>query len=587
MFIKKFESFKLEYSNISEAIINYIESFSDILMMIKDDPIADELKKLNGGEIKPDMAFVKPSEKSGYIDFLRTRKANKLWKEFKGGDSIPDGLNSNDIDSFYNNKIRYEKFEPVKIGRFITTIFGDKFNNDQISSFINKFKALEGDFKDDPFELITGEDIDYWYKGSNYMPGGELNKSCMRYVYKNYFDIYIQNPDQCRLLILKSVDNPDKIVGRALVWKLEKTRGGYEYGIDRIYAINDVYREKFVNYASRAGWIDVYGASGHFTVSLDNWNFDTYPYMDTFSRLDPSEGTLHNDDNDTSDYAGDYILRSQDGDFRVVVAGEWSNYYEEIIPEGEYVWSEPLGDYIWDHLSIEVTVGSRRYWGYYPENHRKLTQIWNDEWAHEDDVIFSEYIQAYLLDDDAHDIITEFESDGTPLIEERSVPRDYKDCIEIDSRWNWVKKLSEINSKWDDNVEFIDSSLMSKINRGNKETWIPDVLVRISFKVIGEDKYLIEEDSKILGISIDKDITNLMDIFEYNDYYIKNFGSLRELIKIGKDKKSELENIISGKIGTIDFGDGDKEFYLKNIKRSISLIRVRIAELEEEWFYNI
>ena len=48
---------------------------------------------------------------------------------------------------------------------------------------------------------------------------------------QKYLDIYVMNPEVCRLLILKDEENEDKIRARALVWKLDDD----SFFMDRIY----------------------------------------------------------------------------------------------------------------------------------------------------------------------------------------------------------------------------------------------------------------------------------------------------------------------------------------------------------------
>ena len=61
--------------------------------------------------------------------------------------------------------------------------------------------------------MVKGEDIRYWYYEEKYDGyGGSLNGSCMKHKKcQHYFGIYVENPEVCQLLILKShVD--DKII---------------------------------------------------------------------------------------------------------------------------------------------------------------------------------------------------------------------------------------------------------------------------------------------------------------------------------------------------------------------------------------
>jgi hypothetical protein len=155
--------------------------------------------------------------------------------------------------------------------------------------------------------LVKGEDIRYWYYEEKYDGyGGSLNGSCMKHKKcQHYFGIYVENPEVCQLLILKShVD--DKIIGRALVWKL---RDGDTF-MDRIYTSNDSDVELFKKYAQEKGWmykswqdfnegtsiVLPNGEVKHLTLNVDlkNSYFDSYPYMDTLKYLNTTHNTLTN-----------------------------------------------------------------------------------------------------------------------------------------------------------------------------------------------------------------------------------------------------------------------------------------------------
>jgi hypothetical protein len=60
------------------------------------------------------------------------------------------------------------------------------------------------------------------------------------------FEIYSQN-ECCSLLVLKNHEN--KNIGRALLWE-----DGENTYMDTVYTINDVMREKFIDYAITNGW---------------------------------------------------------------------------------------------------------------------------------------------------------------------------------------------------------------------------------------------------------------------------------------------------------------------------------------------
>ena len=135
-------------------------------------------------------------------------------------------------------------------------------------------------------ELVSGDDIRYWYDGDNYANDyvtGDLGNSCMRYdECQSYFDIYTDNPDQVQMLIVK--DNDNMLIGRSLVWTT--TTG--ERVHDRIYgsgATQSLVREWFADN-------DIRRASAGDSVQLDNPWHERYPYFDTFTYITP-DGCVH------------------------------------------------------------------------------------------------------------------------------------------------------------------------------------------------------------------------------------------------------------------------------------------------------
>lgn len=87
------------------------------------------------------------------------------------------------------------------------------------------------------FRVVEGPEIQKYYLENNYLPGnGGLNKSCMRNKRKNHFmKMYSDNPNQVKMLIL--LNKQGKLLGRALVWKLD-IPSGKEF-MDRIYTVKD------------------------------------------------------------------------------------------------------------------------------------------------------------------------------------------------------------------------------------------------------------------------------------------------------------------------------------------------------------
>ena len=179
--------------------------------------------------------------------------------------------------------------------------------------FVNLYKS-EFVVVSNEFKLVSGDDIPYYYDFMNYAypDQGQLGASCMRYTpCQRYFGIYEKNPSVCQLLVYVNQDN--KVLGRAIVWKLTKKVDGCpaEYFMDRVYCANDSDMIKFKNYAKEQGWVmknkntsdlvemwffnynDQIFLS-HINVELDFWTFKYYPFLDTLTYLHPVSGRLHN-----------------------------------------------------------------------------------------------------------------------------------------------------------------------------------------------------------------------------------------------------------------------------------------------------
>lgn len=213
--------------------------------------------------------------------------------------------------SIDNSKLVWSKNrQEVNIGKAIKALLdlGEyKFTAKELEQYVNQFKATIDKLNDkfSYFELVQGESIAYWYNYKNYLDrSGSLGNSCMSNVDDEYFDIYMSNSDVCKLLILKSQENPNKIVGRALLWTLT---GGEKY-LDRIYTIKDSDIQLFKDYAKENGWYsklynnssdsnmavspDGKDVSLNISVKLGAGDYDYYPYLDTLKYLDTHKAIL-------------------------------------------------------------------------------------------------------------------------------------------------------------------------------------------------------------------------------------------------------------------------------------------------------
>ena len=145
----------------------------------------------------------------------------------------------------------------------------------------------------DQIDVVTGEDIRYWYLGERYGGDGygDLGSSCMRYDHSQHrFDIYCENPDKCALAIM--LDENDKLIARSLVWNLDDGR----VYMDRIYAIDDIIKRKMSDWGKENN-MERYGVRGgssvrRVTVKRDYGTPDENPYMDTFYEFNHDKNQL-------------------------------------------------------------------------------------------------------------------------------------------------------------------------------------------------------------------------------------------------------------------------------------------------------
>jgi hypothetical protein len=269
------------------------------------------------------------------------------WKDNEGN-TRQVCLNKDAVDQYSDTekKLYTTNRNPIRIGRLVNSIMSaakQPVTPKQVEDFSNAYKSA-WDMMNDAFmkfEVVSGYAIARWYNESSYeSDDSTLGSSCMRYdECGDYFGIYADNSDVCKLVILysdrgssvkdgKFISN--YIKGRALLWK---TNQGDMF-MDRIYTNNDSDVELFKQFAEKNGWWckKTQNSSNNFTaqkgtsfkdptytVDLKWADHEYYPYVDTLSFLsmngldytkDPS-GVLSND----SDVINtQYELRDTEGD---------------------------------------------------------------------------------------------------------------------------------------------------------------------------------------------------------------------------------------------------------------------------------
>lgn len=234
-----------------------------------------------------------------------------------------------------------------------------EFKQQDWEVFSNAFKATVCNCN--KFELVSGEQIRYWYNANNYYQvKGTLGNSCMRYdECSGFFDLYV---DHAKMLIsLKD----GKLTGRAIVWEID----GKTY-LDRIYTCYDYLYNCFIEYAKEHGWAyresnsllstgdeqywltpdDGYDKAQYISLKVDlDRTYELFPYVDSLRYFNSVNNFI------TTDFNDDYCpLDRTDGgwDTDYVECEDcgrrFRGYDEEDLPE-ELHWSEWGERYLCDN----------------------------------------------------------------------------------------------------------------------------------------------------------------------------------------------------------------------------------------------
>ena len=368
--IKKY--FDFSFFLLLESILKVNPEFDELIRSISDkDPVAKMLLSLIDKDIKTNVNYLKPSDKNDDMKFVNDTQVKRFIDA--GQDPFDRATNS------------------AKIGRTVRQILttnGISVTDPQIEKFVNTYKnAWDKLFKKtgEGIHVVSGENIRDWYHVDKYVPGGgQLNSSCMRYEEtQSFLNIYTENPDVCQLVIL--VDDKNRLLGRALLWKLIGGVNKYGYYLDRIYTrfdndaekIHDWYKD-FIKATDDDYMSHFMGKTRESKVQLKKWKFEKYPYMDTLSVLDYEDGVL-------GTYAIEdrsklqYHIQNTEGDPNVP-NHDWSDHYQRWLSNRESIYVNSLNDY---YLESDCVRG------------------YDDNWIFKDNSIYSDYYKSYIDKDNA------------------------------------------------------------------------------------------------------------------------------------------------------------------------------------------
>jgi hypothetical protein len=235
------------------------------------------------------------------ISKYESKKSGKTWCHvvFPGGKGVYDltKLTSAVTPEDLKKKVFKTRRQEIRIGRIIRLILQANSITKPaaaIEVFVNEFRSILSILNDvfSRFEIVEGDDLGFWYNRNNYQDPhrGTLGTSCQAVGNLRWLEIYIDNPQTVKLLILKSEDTDSKIVGRALLWSLEN---GQKL-VDRIYVTKDSDRNIFLEYAKQNEWNVIDVDRGTYVAFIKPGTYDQYPSIDNMHYNDPSTGKLSN-----------------------------------------------------------------------------------------------------------------------------------------------------------------------------------------------------------------------------------------------------------------------------------------------------
>lgn len=256
-------------------------------------------------ETSPEIRFI-AVESADTISYLPEKKSQNIGLQ----DPFSDGI----------GRVK------VKVGRIVNKLFSQEIlkhytTSRDVEYFVNSFKS-HFDEDNQWFKIVEGEEIKKWYLEDNYLVlngecRGTLWNSCMRYPKRQSFlDMYSKNSAFKMLCLLtKDEYGEEKVRARALILDAQTEddsklpKGTPVKFMDRIYGFYDSDVQKFIKWADDNGYIYKYeqnakskpyvyfkneGCALPLSVKLENFNFRTYPYLDTFSFFNKSTGMLYN-----------------------------------------------------------------------------------------------------------------------------------------------------------------------------------------------------------------------------------------------------------------------------------------------------
>ena len=259
-----------------------------------------------------------------FLKKLESDKITNLFNSYAEFDMNYLGLEANGLISFIsssklsklNDESPYTKFRStIKFGRLLVSLFDTakiEYKPYDIEILVNKFKSILDEYnKFDLFDIVSGEDIIKWYHyttnlnhGRRPLEGkGSLGHSCSGHAIN--LELYRDNPERIKLVILYSDDTKTKIVGRCILWVIDENtqlmdrvyvENDSDYFLFKKYAIVNNFWRRSHNTKFEANFIDSKENSidKEIIIPINNIEYFGYPFLDTMKFYNTKENYLTN-----------------------------------------------------------------------------------------------------------------------------------------------------------------------------------------------------------------------------------------------------------------------------------------------------
>ena len=515
------------YHFLIESILFTSQYFVDILKSINDD-ISKDILSFVDKDIKTQYNAINITDTNDRLSFVSDNQFQNKLKQ---------GINPFDLFKDENNKTNI-----TRIVRQILKDNGKEYSDVEISKFVDKFKAAYNSYKakkenKEPIKLVSGEDIRFWYLSDNYcektLKGyGSLGKSCMRHdESQKYLDIYVENPNVCKLLILTAEEEgEEKLKARALFWTTDKG-----YFLDRVYFTDPSEEEMMQNWVLEKYNCEITTKKyiGRIKVKLESKKnmYEYYPYMDNLPYYYTIDKTLYSYEPQVNNRKELLYCQSTGGDFdrQDLVYCEW---LDDSYPEEDVIWSGYHNSYL-------------------PMNRTCWSDYHNSE-LYDRDSVYSETLSDNLAKDDSIEVYIDSRNKDW-------FPKDH-DLIaedEIDGEWYLKSIMKEIDGAWyhKDHVKCVYEVKKSDIPKYKE-------IFSIDEEVEDEDCIASSDVLKFYKIGFKDDSTQFVVL---DDYYKKVYMNVHYVEMLNSLQEKEDSDDVIDELDSADWRLKDKQnFYTNN-----------------------